>query len=206
MPATARSAPWIHHRPTLRPCGLPWIPAFAGRTAREAPTSHRVMPATLAPTSPQRHAGDGRHPRQATPAMFIQFATSPGASDAGSRVRAARTPGMWSCGPRATSPGAEGDPGPRALVSCGRGRPRSAFSQRHADEGKKRPLHPRQANASALRPTVDPGLRREDGERGARLDRGPHPRTRSDPGPRPLLTAREDARGPDGVTKSPSPD
>jgi hypothetical protein len=39
--------------------------------------------------------------------------------------------------------------------------------QRHADEGKKRPLHPRQANASALRPSVDPGLRREDGERGA---------------------------------------
>jgi hypothetical protein len=39
--------------------------------------------------------------------------------------------------------------------------------QRHADEGKKRPLHPRQANASALRPTVDPGLRREDGDVGA---------------------------------------
>jgi hypothetical protein len=73
-----------------------------------------------------------------------------------------RASGMWSCGPRATSPDAEGDPGPRALVSCGRGRPRSAFSQRHADEGR----HPRQANASALRPTVGPGLRREDGERG----------------------------------------
>ena len=28
-------------------------------------------------------------------------------------------------------------------------------------------LHPRQANACVLRPTVDPGLRREDGERGA---------------------------------------
>ena len=58
MPTKAISAPCIHDRPTLRPCGLPWIPAFAGRTAREAPT-----------------------------------------------------------GPRATSPDAEGDPGPRGRVS-----------------------------------------------------------------------------------------
>ncbi len=37
MPTKARSAPCINDRPTLAPCGLPWIPAFAGRTAREAP-------------------------------------------------------------------------------------------------------------------------------------------------------------------------
>jgi hypothetical protein len=55
--------------------------------------------------------------------------------------------------------------GPRALSTCGRGRPRSMFPQRHADEGR----HPRQANASALRPFGVSGLRRNDGTVGAHL-------------------------------------
>jgi hypothetical protein len=180
-------------------------------------------------TYPQRHADEGRHPRQAKAAAF-------GLSEI--PAFAGMTAKLAPAGPRATSPDAEGDPGPRslstcgrgrprsngrsrrrpsphsvmptkatsapcihgrqtlascglsripacrrndgqvgakldrarprALVSCGRGRPRSIFPQRHADEGR----HPRQAKACVLRPIGDSGLRRNDGQVGAKLAPG----------------------------------
>ncbi len=85
------------------------------------------------------------------------------------------------------------DPGPRARSTCGRGRPRSTYPQRHADEGR----HPRQANVSALRPIGDSGLRRNGGEVGASMARAPPPRTpNAIRGPARAPLAGEDARGP----------
>ena len=124
-------------------------------------------------------------------------------------------------GPRATSPDAEGDPGPRAH------RRAPTSPQRHADEGR----HPRQANASALGlswfpafagmtarwaptwpswpdlirpprraaavlgPRVNPRIKSRDGDGAAEHWAPTLDRAR----PRAPVSAGEDARGPEGA-------
>ncbi len=172
---------------------LAWTARVPGRRRRSG------APCALkAPLSPQRHADEGRHPRQVNVSALRPIGDSGlrrndgevGASMA--RAPPPRTPKairprallMRTCGRGFAGQDARGPDarGPEALSKC-LVQKAPLSPQRHADEGR----HPRQAQASTLRPIGDSGLRRNDGEAGGNGPRATSPDAEGDPGPRALL-------------------
>jgi hypothetical protein len=124
----------IHDRQTFQPCGLSEIPAFAGMAARLAPAwPARHLPgrrrrsgapcALKAPLSPQRHADEGRHPRQANVSALRPIGDS-GLRRNGGEVGASMARAPPPRTPKAIRAPRAFDAHMRARF-CGRGRPRS---------------------------------------------------------------------------------